>query len=100
MAGEETTNQGNVKQNFNAGQSGLNMDQTLAQIPKGKLTYALNAAIENFDSDSVNYQNEGGNELCLSFPEDYVLIGEHFIQEKNKHIFFLVQPDTGASEIG
>ena len=100
MAGEETTNQGNVKQNFNAGQSGLNMDQTLAQIPKGKLTYALNAAIENFDSDSVNYQNEAGNELCLQFPEDYVLIGEHFIQEKNKHIFFLVQPDTGDSEIG
>jgi hypothetical protein len=100
MAGEETTNQGNVKQNFNAGQSGLNMDQTLAQVPKGKLTYALNAAVENFDSDSVNYQNEAGNELCLQFPEDYVLIGEHFIQEKNKHIFFLVQSDTGDSEIG
>jgi hypothetical protein len=100
MAGEETTNQGNVRQNFNAAQSGLNMDQTLAQIPKGKLTYALNAAIENFDSDSVNYQNEAGNELCLQFPEDYVLIGQHFIQEKNKHIFFLVQPTTGDSQIG
>ena len=100
MAGEETTNQGNVRQNFNAAQTGLNMDQTLAQIPKGKLTYALNASVENFDSDSVNYQNEPGNELCLSFPEDYVLIGEHFIQEKNKHIFFLTNPLGGESEIG
>jgi hypothetical protein len=100
MAGEETTNQGNVTQNFNAAQTGLNMDQTLAQVPKGKLTYALNAAVENFDSDSVNYQNEAGNELCLSFPEDYVLIGEHFIQEKNIHVFYLVQPDTGQSQIG
>ena len=72
----------------------------LAQVPKGKLTYALNAAVENFDSDSVNYQNEAGNELCLSFPEDYVLIGEHFIQEKNIHIFFLVNPNTGDSQIG
>ena len=100
MAGEETTNQGNVRQNFNAAQTGLNMDQTLAQIPKGKLTYALNASVENFDSDSVNYQNEPGNELCLSFPENYVLIGEHFIQEKNKHIFFLTDPITAESEIG
>jgi hypothetical protein len=100
MAGEETTNQGNIRQNFNAAQTGLNMDQTLAQVPKGKLTYALNAAIENFDSDSVNYQNEAGNELCLQFPEDYVLIGQHFIQEKNKHIFFLTNPNTGGSEIG
>jgi len=100
MAGEETTNQGNVRQNFNAAQTGLNMDQTLAQIPKGKLTYALNASVENFDSDSVNYQNEPGNELCLSFPEDYVLIGEHFIQEKSKHIFFLTNPLGGESEIG
>lgn len=100
MAGEETTNQGNVRQNFNAAQTGLNMDQTLAQIPKGKLTYALNASVENFDSDSVNYQNESGNELCLSFPENYVLIGEHFIQEKNKHIFFLTNPIDGGSEIG
>jgi hypothetical protein len=100
MAGEETTNQGNVRLNFNAAQTGLNMDQTLAQIPKGKLTYALNASVENFDSDSVNYQNEPGNELCLSFPEDYVLIGEHFIQEKSKHIFFLTNPLGGESEIG
>ena len=100
MAGEETTNQGNVRQNFNAAQTGLNMDQTLAQVPKGKLTYALNASVENFDSDSVNYQNEPGNELCLSFPEDYVLIGEHFIQEKSKHIFFLTNPLGGESEIG
>ena len=29
MAGEETTNQGNVRQNFNAAQTGLNMDQTV-----------------------------------------------------------------------
>jgi hypothetical protein len=100
MAGEETTNQGNIKQNFNAAQTGLNMDQTLAQVPKGKLTYALNAAVENFDSDSVNYQNEAGNQFCLNFPEDYVLIGEHFIQEKNIHIFYLVNSNTGESQIG
>jgi hypothetical protein len=104
MAVEETTNKGNISNNYNAGQTGLNMDQTLAQIPKGKLTYALNASVENFDSSSVNYQNEQGNEPCYTngefFPEGFIVIGNHFIAEKNKHIFFLINASTGASQIG
>ena len=102
MAGEETTNQqqGNINANYNAAQTGMDLDKTLGQIPKGKLTYALNANVENFDSNSVNYQNEEGNEPCLQFPSGYQLIGKHYIQEKSKHIFFLVNPVTTASEIG
>jgi hypothetical protein len=92
--------EGNIKQEFNNATSGLNLDQTLNQVPKGKLTYALNATVENFDSNSVNYQNEPGNEFCLSFPEGYVLIGDHFIVEKNKHIFFITNPNDGGSQIG
>jgi hypothetical protein len=104
MAGEETTNkdttQSNVQQEYNAGRTGLNMDLSVNQIPKGALTYALNAALENFDSNSVNYQNEPGNDFCLNFPSGYQLIGEHFINEKGKHIFFLANSSTGDSEIG
>ena len=90
----------NIRQEFNLGRVGLDMDSSVNQIQKGKLSYALNAALENFDSNSVNYQNEPGNEACLEFPEGYQLIGTHFIQEKNKHIFFLTNPETGGSEIG
>jgi hypothetical protein len=97
MADEQ---QSNIKIEQNYAVSGIDMDRTVNQIPKGKLTYALNAAIENFDSNSVNYQNEPGNELCFMFPSGYILIGKHFIPEQNKHIFFLVNPDTGDSEIG
>ena len=97
---EETTNQGNIKAEYNNATTGLNLDQSVNQIPKGKLTYALNAAVENFDSNSVNYQNEPGNEFCLQFPEGYQLIGEHAILEQNKHVFFLANPETGDSEIG
>lgn len=97
MAGEETTN---IKQEYNSAISGLNMDQSVNQVEKGKLTYALNASVENFDSDSVNYQNEPGNELCLNFPTNYHLIGTHFIGEQNKHIFFLTNPETEDSQIG
>ena len=92
--------QGNIKMEFNSASIGLNMDQTLNQIKPGTLTYALNASLENFDSSSVNYQNEQGNEFCLSLPKNYVLIGEHFINEKNKHIFFITNPIDGSSEIG
>jgi hypothetical protein len=99
MAGEDKQ-AGNVIPEYNNATTGLNLDQTVNQIPKGKLTYALNAAVENFDSNSVNYQNEPGNEFCLTFPTNYRLIGEHFIIEQNKHIFFLVNPDTGGSQIG
>ena len=92
--------QDNIKLEINYGMMGLNMDQTLNQIKDGTLTYALNAALENFDSSSVNYQNEQGNEFCLQFPEGYSLIGTYFINEKNKHMFFLTNPTTGDSEIG
>ena len=99
---EETTPQGNIKQEYNNATVGLNMDQSVNQIKPGTLTYALNAAVENFDASSVNYQNEQGNELCLSFPEGYKLVGTHFIVEQNKHIYFLVNDSEigGGSEIG
>ena len=102
MADQEQQSQdtGNISNNYNLGVIGLNMDQTPNQIQKGSLTYALNAAVENFDSNSVNYQNEQGNDFCLKFPEGFVLIGKHFIPEKNKHIFFITNPDTGDSQIG
>ena len=102
MAVDGTDNQGtsNIRQEFNLARVGLDMDSSVNQIQKGKLSYALNAALENFDGNSVNYQNEPGNEFCLEFPEGFQLIGTHFIQEKNKHIFFLANPETGGSEIG
>jgi len=96
----EEQSQGNIKQELNSANIGLNLDNTLNQIKQGTLTYALNAALENFDASSVNYQNEQGNELCVKFPEEYVLIGTHFINEQSKHIFFLTNPSTGDSEIG
>jgi hypothetical protein len=100
MAGEETTNQGNIKVEYNTANVGLNMDNTPNQVPRGALTYALNASVENFDANSVNYQNEPGNDFCFQFPKGYVLIGEHSINEQNKHIFFLVNSETGKSEVG
>ena len=97
---EETNNQSNINIEHNSGISGLNTDQSVTQVAKGSLTYALNAAVENFDANSINYQNEPGNEFCCQFPTGYRLIGTHFIVEQNKHLFFIVNPDTNLSQIG
>lgn len=97
---EEKNPKGNVNMDFNNATTGLNQDNTLNQIKKGSLTYALNAAVENYDSNSVNYQNEPGNKPCFDFPKGYSLIAKHLIPERNKILFFLANPVLGASQIG
>jgi len=97
---EQEQPQGNIRQESNTATVGLNLDQTLSQVRKGQLTFALNAAVENYDANSINYTNEEGNEFCLSFPEGLILIGKHFIAERNKHIFMLASKDKSVSQIG
>ena len=97
---DDKAQKGQVRLEYNQATTGLNMDSTINQVKTGSLTYALNATVENFDSSSVNYQNEPGNEPCFSFPDGYELIGKHTIPEKKKNIFFLVNPVQGKSEIG
>lgn len=92
--------QSNIQQENNIARLGMNMDLSVNQIPKGQYTYSLNGNVENFDANGISIQNESGNELCLEFPTDFKLIGNHFIQEQNKHIFFLTNPNTGDSQIG
>lgn len=91
----------NIKQENNTANAGMNLERSVSQIPKGTLSYALNATVENFDANGVSYQNEPGNELCINFPEGYQIIGNpHFIAQLNKIVFFLANSETGGSEIG
>ena len=96
----EEKSKSNITQNSNTATTGLNLDSSITQVKQGSLTYALNANVENFDGNIINYQNELGNDLCVTFPKSYLLIGTHFINEKNKHIYFLHNPISGDSEIG
>lgn len=79
---------------------GMNSDMIISQMKDGQVTYALNAVIENFDGNEVNYQNEGGNDFCIKFPEGYKVIGRHLIPEQNKVVYFMANPQTNKSEIG
>lgn len=86
--------------NINVGRLGMDLERSLNQLQKGKLTYALNAMIEGKDGQTVSYQNESGNELCVTLPEGYVAVGVYTIYEKNLIVYFLTNPATGDSEIG
>lgn len=90
----------NISKNLTIARIGLDMDHSVNQIDTGKLTYALNASLESFLGDAVNYQNEMGNELCFEFPEGCVVVGKYSIPEESRHIFFLLNESTGISEIG
>jgi hypothetical protein len=90
----------NINLQFNAAKAGLNLDYSQNNISKGLLSYALNAVVENFDSNSVQYQNEPGNAFCFDFPKDYKVVGKYYIPERNTGIFFLNNPITGDNEIG
>lgn len=96
----DKSKQSDLRNEYNVGATGLNLDSSQNNLKKGALSYALNASVENYDSNSVNYQNEPGNEECFDFPQDYVLVGKHFIPEQDKIIFFLTNPGTDGNEIG
>jgi hypothetical protein len=87
---------GNIDNAFNRLQTwGLNQENTLNQIKQGTLT--LNATVENFDANSVNYKMNLVVILYLSWR--ICFSGEHFINEQNKHIF-PYYPSTQESQIG
>lgn len=100
MAEDNKSNKSDINLENSQAFKGLNMDSVPSQTDKGSLSYALNATVENFDANSITYQNEPGNEFCLEFPHDYILVGKYLIPEQTKQIFFLAKPSTGDSEIG
>lgn len=76
---------------------GLNLDSSANQVTQGQVTYALNAVVESFNGEEVNYQVESANTLCADFPDGLKVIGSHNIVEKGYAIFFLAGV---RSEIG
>lgn len=78
---------------------GLNTENVSSQIQKGELTNALNAVVENFDGNAVQYQNEQSNELCWPIKEGFHLIGRENIVEQNKTLVMLYA-ENNQHEIG
>lgn len=79
---------------------GLNLNNTLRQVPEGQYTHAINAVLSGFDGQKFTIQNEQGNESCVSHPERFTVIGRKTIVERGVTILLLSDPLTGESEIG
>lgn len=79
---------------------GLNLDNSASQVAPGQVTYALNAVVESFNGEEINYQTESANELCTNFPEGLKVIGSHNIVEKGFTLFFLagIRSEIGKVE--
>lgn len=80
--------------------TGLNLDSVNSLIKEGQWTWAINAVCESFDGNSFIVQNEQANIKCSNFPVGYIVNGWHNIVEDDIKIFFLLNPNTGDSEIG
>lgn len=79
---------------------GLSLDQIFYQRKPGTLSYALNANLQSKDGRGITYTNETSNQLCVNFPEGFVVVGVKAVLAKNEIIFALVNPETQESEIG
>jgi len=79
---------------------GMHLDQLFFQRKAGFMSYALNANIQSKDGRGITYTNEASNQLCVQFPDGFIVIGSKLILAKNEVIFALYNPDTGMSELG
>lgn len=87
-------------ENINQPTIGLNLEAVQPQISPGQLTYALNAMVEGFDGQSITYQNEQANELCLTLPVGYNVIGTKNVTALDTVYYFIINPTTGNSMVG
>lgn len=81
---------------------GMQYDKHPFNLEKGEYPFLLNGTIEGFDGSGFpQIQNESSNLLTAdNFPEGYIVIGQRYIHELERTIFFMVNPTTGQSEIG
>lgn len=80
--------------------TGLNLNLNPRVSKQGSLTYALNAVVAGFDGQGISYQDELGNSLYCQLPNGYIPIGRLNIIESNTILMWMVNPETGDSEIG
>lgn len=79
---------------------GINSDLANINISPKYYTYALNASVSDNTGDEFLIQNTHSNILKAVFPDGFKVIGHKNIYEKERVIYFLVNPETNESEIG
>jgi len=79
---------------------GLQTDLAPQNLSDEQYTYALNATYEDFNGDGFpTIQNDRSNILTVAFEEGFKVIGQIYIVEQDRAIYFLTNPKTGISRI-
>lgn len=80
---------------------GMKTDNHSINLDDRSYRHALNAVVENFDGQGFPvFQNDSSNILAINLPDGFKVIGNKTIIEQDRVILMLVNPTTGASEIG
>lgn len=89
------------KKSLTSGRKGMQRDKHPGELSKEEYSFMLNG---NFQDEHGNgmiiLQNEPSNVKCSGFKPGYKVIGHKFDVNNERTYFFLVNPDTGCSEIG
>lgn len=85
---------------INVPQQGMIEDLHKQQKSSTQYNYALNSTVADFTGENFVLQNEHSNVLEINFPKGFVVVGKLEIQEQERVILFLTNPETGVSEIG
>jgi hypothetical protein len=88
-----------AKDNQNIPVTGMT-DAYPMNVKGNQYPFMLNGNILTDISSAVTLTNEHSNYLCNELPEDFKVIGTMFVHEDNIVYLWLVNPVTGASQIG
>lgn len=79
---------------------GMNRDKNPIDLTETEYSFSLNSNIASETGDSLLVQNEPSNLLCTNFPQGFRVIGREYDVNSNRVFLFLINPETGISEIG
>ena len=90
-----------TKKDISSPKKGMNKEVHESELGKTEYSFALNANFtDEHGNGQIMLQNEPSNIYCSGFKEGYKVIGHKYDVNSDNTYFFLVNPTTGAGEIG
>lgn len=92
---------GTVRTEVSVPKRGMNRNNHPSEISESEYTFALNANIQSAQGETdLILTNEPSNLKCSGFKDGYKVVYHKFDRVSNRTYFFLVNSETGCSEIG
>jgi hypothetical protein len=86
--------------NLSSPRVGMNRDTASFNLSENEYAFALNTMFESESGDSYNPKNELSNELSVSLPEGFKVVGHKLDTKEDHTLYWITNPDTKECEIG